>query len=84
MSHINHGSILEVWPKLVGGIRAKDKTTGRGEEPTSSSDSDDDAQVRASEEIYSITPSPKVCTLSFYPVVFYTRPTVNNKYRRVM
>ncbi|XP_044179504.1 uncharacterized protein LOC114973044 isoform X2 [Acropora millepora] len=44
VSHINHGSILEVWPKLVGGIRAKDKTTGRGEEPTSSSDSDDDAQ----------------------------------------
>ena len=49
MSHINHGSILEVWPKLVGGVRAKDKTTGRGEEATSSSDSDDDAQVRASE-----------------------------------
>ena len=84
MSHINHGSILEVWPKLVGGIRAKDKTTGGGEEPTSSSDSDDDAQVRASEEINSITPSPKVCTLSFYPVFFYTRPAVNNKYRQVM
>ena len=84
VSHINHGSILEAWPKLVSSFRAKDKTTGRGEETTSISDSDNDAQVRASEEIYSIAPSPKVCTLSFYPVFFYTLPTVNNKYRRVM
>ena len=84
MSYINHISILEAWPKPVGGIRAKDKTTEGGEEPTSISNSDDDTQVRASEEIYSITPRPKVCTLSFYPVFFYTLPTVNNKYRRVM
>ena len=51
VSHINHISILEAWPKPVGGIRAKDKTTEGGEEPTSISNSDDDTQVRASEEI---------------------------------
>ena len=63
MSYINNGSILEGWPKLVGGVRVKDKTTGRGEEPTSISDSDNDTHLRASEEIYSITPSPKVLTI---------------------
>jgi len=39
-------------------------------------------QVRPSEKIYSMTPSPKVCTLSFDPFFFYTLPTVNNKYKQ--